>query len=366
MQPDHYRWLSGYLGYRNLRGFTRRMMAIVVVSLGAVQVLTMWTPIGPHSHGQWVISVIVAVGCITMAVMWLLGWPSRRQSVLFVLLANACLVLSCVNYNSPAMSLLACTAFAALAGYVAFFHTSRYLALILATATATTIVCAVRLATVDGTLLALAGMLIIAVGVLAVPFSVHVLIHLLGDEALKSHTDPLTGLRNRRGFYRSARELIYASNDAAAPFLSLIMLDLDRFKEVNDTRGHTTGDRILVAVGDKLRHATSGRAVVARVGGEEFLIAEMTQSGEAHAIAERLREAVAEIPWGATASVGVASVTRIGSGHSRRQSRHRAVGRCRRQRDVRRETGRREPDAARRPERDSQPIDSRSGRRRAS
>ncbi|WNG95038.1 GGDEF domain-containing protein [Mycobacterium sp. ITM-2016-00318] len=91
------------------------------------------------------------------------------------------------------------------------------------------------------------------------------------------------------------------------------MLDLDRFKEVNDTRGHTTGDRILAAVADKLRHATSGRAVVARVGGEEFLIAEMIQSGEAHTIAERLREAVAEIPWGATASVGVASVTRIGS-----------------------------------------------------
>ena len=63
----------------------------------------------------------------------------------------------------------------------------------------------------------------IAVGVLAVPFSVHVLVHLLGDEALKSHTDPLTGLRNRRGFYRSARELIESSS-AAAPYLSLIML----------------------------------------------------------------------------------------------------------------------------------------------
>ena len=48
------------------------------------------------------------------------------------------------------------------------------------------------------------------------------------------------------------------------------MLDLDRFKQVNDTRGHTTGDRILAAVADKLRHTTRGRAVVARVGGEEF------------------------------------------------------------------------------------------------
>jgi diguanylate cyclase (GGDEF)-like protein len=90
------------------------------------------------------------------------------------------------------------------------------------------------------------------------------------------------------------------------------MLDLDRFKEVNDTRGHLTGDRILIAVADTLRHATGGRAVVARVGGEEFLVAAMTQRGEAASIAERLRTAVAAIPRGTTASVGVASVTRAG------------------------------------------------------
>jgi diguanylate cyclase (GGDEF)-like protein len=313
VQPDHYRWLSGYLGYRNLRGFTRRMMAVVVIALGAAPVLTMWTPIGPKTPGHVIVSVAITVCCIAMAVLWLIGWPSRRQSVFFVLLANVCVAASCLNYQSASMALLGCTAFAALAGYVAFFHTSRYLALVLATAAATTAVCAARLAADDGVLVALAKLLIIAVGVLAVPFSVHVLIHLLGDEALKSHTDPLTGLRNRRGFYRSARELIVASDDGAAPYLSLIMLDLDGFKQVNDTRGHATGDRVLIAVADTLRHATSGRSVVARVGGEEFLVAVMTRSGEAHTIAERLRQAVAEIPAGATASVGVASVTRGGT-----------------------------------------------------
>jgi hypothetical protein len=84
-----------------------------------------------------------------------------------------------------------------------------------------------------------AKLLIVAVGVLAVPFPVHVLVHLLGDEALKSHTDPLTGLRNRRGFYRSARELIGASVDAVEPYLTVIMLDLDRFKQ-STTLGGTS------------------------------------------------------------------------------------------------------------------------------
>lgn len=230
--------------------------------------------------------------------------------MLFVLVSTACIAAACLVYMSyPGMSLLGCTAFAALAGYVAFFHTSRYLALVLSTAAAVSIACGIEMAAMTGGLLVMvAKLLIIAVGVLAVPFSVHVLIHLLGDEALKSHTDPLTGLRNRRGFYRSARELLGSSGHWAEPYLTVIMLDLDRFKQVNDTRGHTTGDRILVAVADKLRRSTRGRAVVARVGGEEFLIAEATQPGEGHLIAERLRQEVADIPRGATASVGVASI----------------------------------------------------------
>ncbi len=311
VQADHYRWLSGYLGYRNVRKFTGRMMATVVALLGAVPVLTLWTPAGPQTLVPRVISVLVIICCAVMAVMWLMRWPSRRQSVLFVLIANACIAATCLGYSSAGMSLMSCTAFAALAGYVAFFHTSRYLMLVLATAAAISIVCAVEVAFESGALVAVAKLLIIAVGVLAVPFSVHVLIHLLGDEALKSHTDPLTGLRNRRGFYRSARELIYMSDLAAAPYLSLIMLDLDSFKQVNNTRGHATGDRILVAVADKLRHATRGRAVVARVGGEEFLIAEMTLPGEAPALAERLRQEIAAIPWGTSASIGVASTSRV-------------------------------------------------------
>jgi diguanylate cyclase (GGDEF)-like protein len=145
--------------------------------------------------------------------------------------------------------------------------------------------------------------------VLAVPFSVHVLVHLLALDALKAHTDPLTGLRNPRGSYRSTGDLIDSAR-SVEPYLTVIMVDLDRFKQVNDTQGHTTGDQILVAVADRLRQATRGRAVVAWVGGEEFLVAETTQPGEAETMAERLRQNVAGIPWGATASVGVATVRR--------------------------------------------------------
>jgi len=157
-QPDHYRWLSGYLGYRNVRVFTRYMMAAVVVSLGAVPLLIMWTPFGPTGPVGQAIGAFVTICCAATATMWLTRWPSRRQSVVFVVVSNAGIAATCLLvYTTPGMSLLGCTAFAALAGYVAFFHTSRYLALVLMTATATSIACAVQLATSESVLVALAA-----------------------------------------------------------------------------------------------------------------------------------------------------------------------------------------------------------------
>ena len=88
-QPDHYRWLSGYLGHRNVRVFTRYMMAAVVASLGAVPVLIMWTPYGPNGLIGRAISALVIISCAVMATMWLTRWPNRRQSVVFVVVSNA-------------------------------------------------------------------------------------------------------------------------------------------------------------------------------------------------------------------------------------------------------------------------------------
>lgn len=171
-QSHHFRWLSGYVGYRNLRGFARRIMAAVVASLGAVPLLVMWTPDGPRTlpgpsglhrrHG-----VLRGDGDHVAD-----PWPSRRQSVLFVVLLDVCIAAACLVYSTPGMSLLSCTA---LAGYVAFFHTSRYLALVLLTAAAVSVASAVEIAMSAGVLVGLAKLLIIAVGVLAFPFCGHVL-----------------------------------------------------------------------------------------------------------------------------------------------------------------------------------------------
>ena len=148
----------------------------------------------------------------------------------------------------------------------------------------------------------------VAIAVLAVPFAGQVLLHLLTLDALMSHTDPLTGLRNRRGYYQSAVQLVAAADRSRAQWLAVTMIDLDGFKQINDRHGHGFGDAVLIAVADNLRRASAMNSVVARLGGEEFLIAELTDPGDPAASAERLREAVAATPGGVTASVGMAAL----------------------------------------------------------
>ena len=122
-------------------------------------------------------------------------------------------------------------------------------------------------------------------------------------------TDSLTGLRNRR-YVRRHLEGVLRNSGAAA-----LLVDVDRFKSVNDTYGHAAGDVVLREVAERLRGHLRAADVVARYGGEEFLVVLSASPREdAMMVAERLRSAVAGEPVRAegealriTASIGVAS-----------------------------------------------------------
>ncbi len=123
-------------------------------------------------------------------------------------------------------------------------------------------------------------------------------------------TDELTGVKNRRRF-REDLELLFAQADRQGSPLSLIMLDIDHFKQFNDTFGHPAGDRVLRDVGSNLLAIVRGHDVVARYGGEEFVVLlPGTEADEAIDVAERIRSAIADHPWPSrkvTASLGVAT-----------------------------------------------------------
>ena len=125
--------------------------------------------------------------------------------------------------------------------------------------------------------------------------------------------DPLTGVGNRRLF----DELLVAEAARVQRYggaLSLVIADIDYFKEINDSHGHATGDEVIRAVAGVLRQAARGADSVARYGGEEFaVILPQTVAAQAVYFAERARRAVAEkvlAPQGkrVTISLGVAEV----------------------------------------------------------
>ncbi len=107
-----------------------------------------------------------------------------------------------------------------------------------------------------------------------------------------ARTDPLTGLANRRELEgRFAGELERSTRGGRQ--LSIVVLDLDWFKEFNDRFGHAAGDGALVQLGEALRRATRTSDIVARLGGEEFaVLAPETDENEAYQLAERLRAEV--------------------------------------------------------------------------
>ncbi|MBF9035463.1 diguanylate cyclase [Rhodobacterales bacterium HKCCE2091] len=107
-------------------------------------------------------------------------------------------------------------------------------------------------------------------------------------------TDGLTGLRNRR--YAMARLPRMMAADGPGR-LAVMMLDLDHFKEINDRHGHGAGDRVLAAVARRLADQLRADALVARIGGEEFLVAvPVPDAAAARLAAERLRASVSAHP----------------------------------------------------------------------
>ena len=103
-----------------------------------------------------------------------------------------------------------------------------------------------------------------------------------------SVTDPLTGLANRRRLLAAFGDELNRSARYGTP-LALLLIDLDRLKEINDRRGHAQGDRALQLVAESLRRSCRATDLAARTGGDEFLVlAVNTSAGEALALAHRI------------------------------------------------------------------------------
>ncbi|MGO4307181.1 diguanylate cyclase domain-containing protein [Cupriavidus sp. RAF12] len=136
------------------------------------------------------------------------------------------------------------------------------------------------------------------------------------ENAHRAHHDSLTGLLNRASLLAEIRDAS-TRRLAAGRFLTLLYLDLDGFKLINDSHGHGCGDELLIRVGERLRGAVPGRGLVYRIGGDEFVI--LLRNETEHSVQALAQELLHEVgtpyllPDGLQAQLGVS----IGIAHVR-------------------------------------------------
>ncbi len=122
-------------------------------------------------------------------------------------------------------------------------------------------------------------------------------------------TDPLTGLYNRRYFEVHLQKMIQ-KNESNKKSMAVLMLDIDHFRTFNNTHGHAVGDAVLQMFAKRIQDSLRGFDLVARLGGEEFVVILPDVSTEmAYFIAERLRKSIADVPFECAVEGGSVNVS---------------------------------------------------------
>jgi diguanylate cyclase (GGDEF)-like protein len=302
---DQYDWLSGYLAARGISGATRALMAFIAASMVLCLVALLAGSDGPRGTVPIAMTWVAVAGGVAGVLLWTWRWPTRPQSVAFAVTCNTAVALACLAHPNPLAALIGCIAFATFGAYIAFFHTTAFVLYNFAVAGAVGLFEAARLATSGH--LSLAGVdlwLVVEVNI-ALPLAIRILVRAMAGDLVRADRDPLTGLLNRRTFQHNALGMILARRGIDA-HLVVMLIDLDNFKALNDNRGHAAGDHALVQVAQALLAAAEDQAVVARSGGEEFLLAGTSARCNAEPLAAQMCRAIESSTAGVTASIGTA------------------------------------------------------------
>jgi diguanylate cyclase len=307
-QGDHFDWLSSYLAARGIRRAVQYTIASAAAAL-AVSTLTLAAYVHGAGSGPAVAGLLVAACTgIASAVLWFTQWPPRWQSAVFVLAGDATIALQAVVRGQPLLCLLGCAAFALIGGYVAVFHSPRYIVAHTALTVLTTAAVAVWADSRENALLVVSQAWLVLLVNLAVPFAIQVVVHTLGVDVAAADYDALTGLLTRRAFFRSVPQMLAEARQQSDSHLGCIMIDLDKFKQVNDCHGHAAGDRALVATARVLRRLSPPTSLIGRVGGEEFILAVVGPVATGPEVGADVCRAVSAELHPLTASVGIHTV----------------------------------------------------------
>lgn len=311
-QADQFDWITNFL---RKRGYLRSAQLIMGVAASSAALVPLSLVVVGRGQFRWLVfGAALSAYSVGMTVFWLTRWPTRWQSEVAILIGVLCTAGWSVSQSSPAEGALGCTALAVTGGYIAFFHSSRILLLNIALAVGIGAFQVLRMSRETDIATATAAFWIIWFLNLTVPVAIRGMTRAMGVYAVRSEEDPLTGLLNRRGFIDVITRQLARPPTTNAHF-TLLMVDLDNFKRINDSHGHAAGDRILVSVAETLRQHTPPTATICRAGGEEFLIALTSPTTDQSHISAGLCSAIAALPHRITASIGAATADLRTLGH---------------------------------------------------
>ncbi|OZC32492.1 sensor domain-containing diguanylate cyclase [Gordonia polyisoprenivorans] len=262
----------------------QRGIAILTVLFGILGFIAATTPAGTQGSAvRTTILLLVVASTIPVAfsvskisfgnVWWSRPRSMRAHNHLFVAYADIGVAAALCTFASPLLALHGATTFAVVGAYVAHFVRFRVVIAHLVFSSTVIVALAAR-AVYDGHPI---GMVLYFALVSLVASNGIVLLLSAYSTAFKStmqtqldwaNTDALTGVLNRRGFSVAADSIV-----AATPPVAVIMLDVDRFKQINDAYGHSVGDAILSRLAARVQELAGPDAVVGRLGGDEFAVA---------------------------------------------------------------------------------------------
>jgi diguanylate cyclase (GGDEF)-like protein len=303
---DHYYWLTTLLAARGLQRTVCRMVAAIALVFGAISVLLTASEAGPRGLVGQFVAFITGAGAVVIAAGWLRPrWPTRAESMCFVVLATVCIAAACLVQSRPLAGALGTAAFAVLACYAGLFHGGRLLLMVTTSAVLTTGVLSLRVAESWDPVLAFCAMATLTAVYVLLPVSSSALVRLLELDKPNSEIDALTGLLNPEAFHGCTGELLSVRGRLDDRYLVIVHVALDNFGLLVDTRGHAAGDRARVAVAQALRETTRVDAIVGHSEDGDFLITDTFQSPDTAPLTERVRSQIATTPPRLTASIGV-------------------------------------------------------------
>ncbi|MEN4450078.1 GGDEF domain-containing protein [Mycobacterium sp. SM3041] len=306
--PTDYEAQVEYFAKRSLTGLIQFLVGLGVGMVGLIVMIAQWSGDEPAGAVVRAVSIVFITAMYVWSwVWWLRPWPSYRVSHAFLINVDIGVTVVTLLNQKVLSGMFGLSALLLVSFYIIFFDGPKALAVHSCWAVSSIAAMSVEIAIIGGGDPVLAFVKLLSGGALAVaPIAAHFGIWALRNEANEASNDPLTGLLNRRGLNLHIDDLLRGHRKRAADVV-VIVIDLDRFKIVNDRFGHSVGDEVLVRCAWRLESSVHGGALVARVGGEEFVVVDVLQPGDWVAVADRIRVALCGRDDHApiTASIGI-------------------------------------------------------------